>query len=208
MPIGRDQRIPEQIIIDSPYLMVITERNLGTVLGMAFIASPNLSALEEDEDIAQWSPVPPQRQQQPPTGGKAIIVNGFPPDSPQWREVERLRTNLQGSPVDSTGNSRGQSSQNLGVRIGRVLPNTTATRLTNSATGRSVTLEAGDYLASINGQTVRAIGDATRIIAGLPRNSNVSIEIIDRRTSQRMILIGRLDVSPRQRLPCTFPMRI
>ena len=40
MPIGRDMRIPERIIIDSPYLMIITERNLGTVLGMAFIANP------------------------------------------------------------------------------------------------------------------------------------------------------------------------
>ena len=89
--------------------------------------------------------------------------------------------------------------QNPGVRIGRVYPNTTATRLTNSATGRSVIPETGDRLVSINGQEVRAMWDATRIIAGLPRNSNVSIEIIDRRTSQRMTLHGRLDVSPGRR---------
>jgi len=33
-------RIPKDIVIDSPYLMLLTERNLGTVLGMAFIANP------------------------------------------------------------------------------------------------------------------------------------------------------------------------
>ncbi|MCL2709998.1 MAG: hypothetical protein FWE95_03870 [Planctomycetaceae bacterium] len=99
----------------------------------------------------------------------------------------------------TTGNTNKLPSQNLGVRIGRVYPNTTATRLTNSATGRRAIPETGDRLVSINGQEVRAMWDATRIISGLPRNSNVSIEIIDRRTSQRMTLHGRLDVSPSRR---------
>jgi serine protease inhibitor len=40
LPMGRDQRMPEKIIIDSPYLMILTERNLGTILGMAFVANP------------------------------------------------------------------------------------------------------------------------------------------------------------------------
>ena len=35
-----ERRIPKDIVIDSPYMMLLTERNLGTVLGMAFIAAP------------------------------------------------------------------------------------------------------------------------------------------------------------------------
>ena len=171
LPVGRDQRIGETITIDSPYLMVITERNFGTVLGMAFIANPEV--MEEEFDI---------------------------PESPQRPEPQSGQQQFQ-SPGNNFGNPpRSATPGNVGIRIGRVVPNSTATRLTNSATGRSVTLEAGDFLASINGQEVRAIGDASRIISELPRNSNVSIEIIDRRSSRRMTLTGRLDVSSRQRL--------
>ena len=36
----------QHIIIDSPYLMLLTDRELGTVLGMAFIASPKVEELD------------------------------------------------------------------------------------------------------------------------------------------------------------------
>jgi serine protease inhibitor len=35
-----NQQLPNEIVIDSPYMMVLTDKNLGTVLGMAFIANP------------------------------------------------------------------------------------------------------------------------------------------------------------------------
>jgi serine protease inhibitor len=38
----RRERRMTSIVIDSPYLMVVTERRLGTILGMAFIASPEI----------------------------------------------------------------------------------------------------------------------------------------------------------------------
>jgi len=50
LPIGRDQRLPNNIVIDSPYLMILTERKLGTVLGMAFIASPEKSEARKKHD--------------------------------------------------------------------------------------------------------------------------------------------------------------
>ena len=81
-----------------------------------------------------------------------------------------------------------------GVRISKIYPNTTASTLTHSA-GKQIRLEPGDHLISINGFQIRSDADFKRIVAGLPRNSSVSVEVIDRRTSLREIFYGRMDVS-------------
>lgn len=52
---GRDQRVANNIIIDTPYLVVLTEKKLGTILGMAFIAAPEFNALQEDGTVVNYS---------------------------------------------------------------------------------------------------------------------------------------------------------
>lgn len=49
----RNRRLLSNIIIDSPYLMVITERRLGTILAMAFIANPEIEVEEEFDDDSE-----------------------------------------------------------------------------------------------------------------------------------------------------------
>ena len=149
--IGRDQRLPNNIIIDSPYLMILTERTLGTVLGMAFIAAP---------------------------------IN---------EEWDRLNLTYNADNIDF-----GETPQNEGVRIAKVYPNTTASSLTDSA-GKRLRLEPGDFLCSINDIPIRSDADLKRIIADLPRGSYVQVEVIDRSSSQRLILHGQADVSSSSR---------
>jgi len=48
IPIGRNQRMNNiEIKIDTPYLILLTDRQLGTVLGMAFIANPVSEMLDD-----------------------------------------------------------------------------------------------------------------------------------------------------------------
>lgn len=83
---------------------------------------------------------------------------------------------------------------NKGVRISKIYPNTTASTLTHSV-GKNIRLESGDRLTSINGIPIRSDADFKRIVADLPRNSHVSVEVIDRRTSLREVFYGRMDVN-------------
>lgn len=49
-PMGRDQRLPNNIVIDSPYLLFLTDRKLGAVLGLAFVANPEQSEARKKHD--------------------------------------------------------------------------------------------------------------------------------------------------------------
>ena len=162
--IPRDQRLPNNIIIDSPYLMILTERTLGTVLSMAFIANPGYDTYEP-ADFDSDSDTDDSFTGASPVGSGQSPTSGYQPQS-----------------------------SNRGVRIAKIYPNTTASTLTHSS-GRNLRLETGDYLASINGQPIQSDADFKKIVAGLPRNSDVSVEVIDRRTSQREVFHGRMDVS-------------
>ena len=89
-----------------------------------------------------------------------------------------------------------QRQSQPGVRIARVYPNTTASSLRNSA---GLRIEANDYLCSINGQEIRSDAEFKRIVASLPRNSDVTVEILDHRTKKMMTFSGTMDVSSQLR---------
>ena len=96
-PMGRDQRLPNSIIIDSPYLMLLTDRKLGVVLGMAFIANPGKSEARKKHDrgigfgpsteqpshntnninTVQTKPIAPTAYQFQPTPAEQTVIDKF-----------------------------------------------------------------------------------------------------------------------------------
>ena len=88
-PLGRNQRLPNNnIVIDSPYLMVITDRKLDAVLGMAFIADPKQSEARKEFDRGFIFARPPQAQTQPNIPS--------PPPSPEGASDTPKPTQSQG----------------------------------------------------------------------------------------------------------------
>jgi hypothetical protein len=69
-----------------------------------------------------------------------------------------------------------EAMQNGGVRVTKVYPNTTATKLKDT-NGNKFALEPGDIICVFNNQPIRTVAELKRIVESLPQNSPVRVTV-------------------------------
>ena len=191
MPIARNQRVQERIIIDSPYLMILAERSLGTVLGMTFIANPVFGDGYEEQDTA-WSPptLPlrpelPQRPSAPETRGAFIEkddnANDFSSNSPPNGNVVngnvvRQTTVVRGIP----GTVRPPFAISQGLRLGIGAVNhpgggVCVTDVLPDSPGDLADFEVGDVILEINGTPIHNLQDYSKAVDDSPERMDATV---------------------------------